>query len=315
MSQGSRSSQPLSVGNVVSTAARLYRSHLKQYLGVALMATLWGLPPFVAAIVCIAITAIARSQNSGVGFLIGFACAIGWIVLLLYCAAKALMNTAIIARLAYGDLVSQPESTETARRKLAPKSWRFLTVAVLVNLLLGAVNIGLGIAGAIPRDIIGAVLGTDSPLFALLTLIIQLVTLGICYWIGAHWFIPEVVIAVEENVTAGSAISRSWALAKESTTRVVLVILVASLVTLPIQFLKLLAFAFTLIGGIFYPLARALEPPERVTAWSSALVVGVLLLFGLVILVMPFWQAVKAVVYYDLRSRREGLGLNLRSRS
>jgi hypothetical protein len=29
-------------------------------------------------------------------------------------------------------------------------------------------------------------------------------------------------------------------------------------------------------------------------------------------LILPFGQTVKAVVYYDLRSRREGLGLQLR---
>jgi hypothetical protein len=27
---------------------------------------------------------------------------------------------------------------------------------------------------------------------------------------------------------------------------------------------------------------------------------------------LPFWQAIKAVIYYDLRSRREGLGLQMR---
>ncbi|MEH2455538.1 hypothetical protein [Nostoc sp.] len=30
--------------------------------------------------------------------------------------------------------------------------------------------------------------------------------------------------------------------------------------------------------------------------------------------ILPFWQAIKAVIYYDLRSRREGLGLKLRDR-
>lgn len=30
------------------------------------------------------------------------------------------------------------------------------------------------------------------------------------------------------------------------------------------------------------------------------------------VLILPFWQTVKAVVYYDLRSRHEGLGLQLR---
>jgi hypothetical protein len=27
---------------------------------------------------------------------------------------------------------------------------------------------------------------------------------------------------------------------------------------------------------------------------------------------IPFWQSIKAVVYYDLRVRREGMGMNLR---
>ena len=31
-------------------------------------------------------------------------------------------------------------------------------------------------------------------------------------------------------------------------------------------------------------------------------------------LVTPFWQAMKAIIYYDLRSRKEGLGLKMRDR-
>ncbi|GFZ94066.1 hypothetical protein [Okeania sp. KiyG1] len=30
------------------------------------------------------------------------------------------------------------------------------------------------------------------------------------------------------------------------------------------------------------------------------------------VFLLPFWQAIKAVVYYDLRTRREGMGLQLR---
>jgi hypothetical protein len=32
------------------------------------------------------------------------------------------------------------------------------------------------------------------------------------------------------------------------------------------------------------------------------------------VIVLPLWQTIKAVIYYDLRSRREGLGLQLRDR-
>ncbi|MBD0311804.1 MAG: hypothetical protein ICV86_02640 [Microcoleus sp. T3-bin5] len=40
----------------------------------------------------------------------------------------------------------------------------------------------------------------------------------------------------------------------------------------------------------------------------------VLVSFGSGALVNPFWQAMKAIVYYDLRSRKEGLGLQMRDR-
>jgi hypothetical protein len=30
--------------------------------------------------------------------------------------------------------------------------------------------------------------------------------------------------------------------------------------------------------------------------------------------VIPFWQPMKAIIYYDLRSRKEGLGLQIRDR-
>ncbi|WP_287239347.1 MULTISPECIES: hypothetical protein [unclassified Okeania] len=30
------------------------------------------------------------------------------------------------------------------------------------------------------------------------------------------------------------------------------------------------------------------------------------------VFLLPFWQAIKAVVYYDLRTRREGIDLQLR---
>ena len=42
----------------------------------------------------------------------------------------------------------------------------------------------------------------------------------------------------------------------------------------------------------------------------SLLILG--LTFAGLALIAPFWQTVKAVIYYDLRSRREGLGLQLR---
>jgi hypothetical protein len=53
---------------------------------------------------------------------------------------------------------------------------------------------------------------------------------------------------------------------------------------------------------------------------DSQIAVGLFFLVAIVfsllgnIFIMPFWQSLKTVIYYDLRSRREGLGLQLRDR-
>jgi hypothetical protein len=47
---------------------------------------------------------------------------------------------------------------------------------------------------------------------------------------------------------------------------------------------------------------------------SSFLIVFLGMFLGIVgaTFMMPFWQAIKAVIYYDIRNRREGLGLQVR---
>jgi hypothetical protein len=55
------------------------------------------------------------------------------------------------------------------------------------------------------------------------------------------------------------------------------------------------------------------------SAPAAALQVLTLLLiymmsFALGIALLPLWQTVKAAIYFDLRNRREGLGLELRDR-
>jgi hypothetical protein len=84
--------------------------------------------------------------------------------------------------------------------------------------------------------------------------------------------------------------------------RIFLISLTASLITIPIQFI--IRFIIKLIlttllkedDPIFYMLLLEL---------TFAFVSGALIL--------PFVQTVKAVVYYDLRSQHEGLGLQLRN--
>lgn len=300
--------QPLSVGNIVSAAFRLYKSHLQQYLGIALTATLWGFLPFGAMILVIILMAVGQSPGLNVVLLIA------WAVLLCYCAAQALMNTALISRLAFRELTEQPESISSGRNELRSKIWKFFVTQLLVTLLLTAVNFGLSLLQGIILQVFSGALGQENPLVALLALILNLVTLGLYLWFYARVFIPEVPLALESGISSSQAIGRSWELSKGYSGRIWLVILVATLITIPVYLIAILPTLGT-IGPVLAAIGNpgsAAAMQDMMFAFLRAFALTMVLLLVINIFVMPFWQSIKALLYYDLRSRREGLGLQFR---
>ncbi|MEQ8381279.1 MAG: hypothetical protein RH949_02775 [Coleofasciculus sp. A1-SPW-01] len=299
---------PLSVGNVVSAGLVLYRSHLQMYLGIALIATLWLAPANI-------ILFLLSSAWSGIAspLLPSWLLFLIWIPLIIWGLSKYLVNSALISRLAFGELISQPERMSDARRQLNDRNWSFFRVAFQVGLLLFLVYIALAIVAVLMmvifRIIIDLVLGglfanpfTGSVVATILGGVIAVVILlGGLTWFFARWLIAEVPLAVEEEVNGKQSIDRSWELSKNSAFRIQGVVLITFLVTLPILILTGYAPQIFLLQ---------LEPGSSLY-WMVYLVSFIASLVG-GILVLPFWQAIKAVVYYDLRSRREGLGMQLR---
>ncbi|MBD2447157.1 hypothetical protein H6G76_08260 [Nostoc sp. FACHB-152] len=262
--------QPLRVGNVVSAAVLLYRSHLKTYFKQAVIAHLWVLIPIY-----------------------------GW--------AKYAAISGLISRLAFGELIYQPESVADASRHINPRLWSFFRVAFQVGLSILGVYILLAIAGGFISFLVGLIfvfaLGTNAAVVApvVIALIMgSLLLLGLT-WFYARWVIAEVPLAVEENINGGESVARSWELTKASAWRIQGVVLVAFLVTIPIVGLLNYVPSFYL---------ASLEPGSAIY-WTVYFISIITSLIGGV-LVMPFWQALKAVLYLDLRSRREGMGLQLR---
>lgn len=262
--------QPLSIGNVVSAAVRLYRSHLKSYLNLAAIAHLWVLVPIY-----------------------------GW--------AKYAAISGLISRLAFGELIYQPESVQAASSHVNLRLWSFLRIGFQVGISLLVVYFGLvivgGIVGGLLGVVLGTILGTTGVVIATTLAIILMVVillLGLT-WFYSRWIVAEVPLAVEENINGGESVARSWELTKASVFRIQGIVLVAFIVTLPLLFVLNYIPSLFLIG---------LEPGSAIysivylISWIGSLIGGVL--------VMPFWQALKAVLYLDLRTRREGLGLQLR---
>jgi membrane-anchored glycerophosphoryl diester phosphodiesterase (GDPDase) len=263
---------PLSVGNVVSASLRIYRDHFKSYLGLALVATLWLLVPIY-----------------------------GW--------AKYSAISALISRLAFGEVREKPETVSDARREVNPRMWSFLGAGILTFLIYIGVYVAGSIAIAILTAGAAAIFGQNSVAIAALLVVVTVIALLIIYIrIISRLLIVELPLAIENNIGARSAIGRSWELTKGSVGRIQWIVFVGILVSLPITFVGQI-----LTASVQTVLTAVLGAESRIFFLVYSLLI-VLLSFGSGALVTPFWQAMKAIIYYDLRSRKEGLGLQMRKR-
>lgn len=319
MSQGSRSSQPLSVGNVVSTGFQLYKKNSKQYLGIALAAIGWTLLPILVLIAFILIAGIVSASNQSLSQSLSSALgivALGIIVTIVvavFCVRNYYKNTALISRLAFSELSQQPESIIAARRFVNSRQWSFLLNQILVGLIaLGIVSTTYFVLRTLGAILFAVVRGGNSAVvvvFGLLFVVSVVAVIVFAFWFAAHLFGAEVALAVEVQSSAADSIGRFWNLTKGNVWRIVGVILVAVLLTAPIVVFS------RLVSYILQNVAAGLPTP---TDFSSLMFAGIIYFAGigisllLNVLVLPFWQVTKAVTYLDLQNRREGLNLRLR---
>jgi len=263
---------PLSVGNVVSASLRIYRDHFKSYFRLALVAYLWLLLPIY-----------------------------GW--------AKYSAISALISRLAFGEVREKPETVSDAHREVNPRMWSFLGAGILTSLIYIGVYVAGSIAIAILAGGAAAIFGQNSVAIAALLVVVTVIALLIIYIrIISRLLIVELPLAIENNIGATSAISRSWELTKGSVGRIQWIVFVGILVSLPITIVV------QILSVIVQSVLTAVLGAESPTFFLVYYLLILLLSLGSGALVTPFWQAMKAIIYYDLRSRKEGLGLQIRDR-
>jgi len=263
----------ISVGNVVSAAVRIYRDHFKLYFGLAFSAYAWVLVPVY-----------------------------GW--------AKFSAISALISRLAYSEVIERPETVNEARRHVMPRMWSFLGAGLLVALIASGVLVGAIFVFGILAGILGTILGQNA------TAIVIFILLGIIVFIALiigyirlvfRLFIIEMPLAIETNVTATSTISRSLELTKGFASRLQGIVVVAFLVTIPASIVV------QIVITILQTVLTALFSTDSPIFWLLFyFFITLPLSFASGALLIPFWQAIKAVIYYDLRSRKEGLDLEIR---
>lgn len=269
--------QPLNAGNVVSTGLRIYRDHFKLYFSLAIQALLWSLVPFY-----------------------------GW--------AKNCQIQAIISRQVYKELLKKPEAISTTRTHISQRFWSYWAAQFFIGIMSAGAFIGssiiLNIIFLIPKLIV-ANSSTQNSASSLIALIIDviatLIPIIIYIWLYSHFFVSELPLSIESNMNSTNSLGRSWELTKGFVVRVQTIVIIAGLITLPIVL-------FTLVPVFFiFSFLMNSSSPDTILV-SSFLIVFLGMFLGIVgaTFMMPFWQAIKAVIYYDIRNRREGLGLQVR---
>ncbi len=262
---------PLSVGNVINAGVRIYRSHLKEYFTLSLRASLWSIVPVY-----------------------------GW--------AKSAEIAGAIARLAYSELIDQPETVTDARNHTSPRLWQFFVTSLLVGLIFFGLVIGAAIGVSFIVGV-GAVAASASPPLWIVAVILGIVASVAAFIVllrfSSRLFVYDLPLAIEDNIDGTTSISRSWSLTKGSAGRIQWILFVALMITV-------LAYipAFIILGAITSLTIRNEMPGLVGLLRIVDLAVRILLAAS----IMPYWQVIKAVIYYDLRARREGLGLQLRDR-
>lgn len=307
---------PMSVGNVVSAGFRLYSSHLKPYLSISTKATLWAMLPWATLMLLLTIVfvPVAASKGQNLFSLVLLLLIFPWVGLAIYSSAKSSTNSALIARLAYGELIGKPEDTKTAFRLIKPRMWSFLLVHIAVGCVMFGVNFGLSIVQNILILIPAIALRNNSIAIGVLTILIQIAGLGVYSWFWAHFLIPEVAIAMEENTNAFDMVGRSWKLSQGSANRILTVLFVALMITIPLYGLAAIPIMPPLTQLITAASRANLDGGVSVIGWSLFVVtIGLFLILLVNLFTLPFWQALKAVIYYDLRARREGVDLKFRN--
>lgn len=267
----------MSVGNVVSAALRIYRDRFKAYYGIALKAYVWILVPVY-----------------------------GW--------AKFAALSALISRLAYQEVLGRPETVTDAQRAVNRNLWQYLWLGFLVGLILVGISlIDFGLAAVIIVALFAGANSLNSPpamiVAVLAGIAILIVALIIYISFLARFFCAEVPLAVEDSAgsTASTSLGRSWQLSQGYARPMLLIITIAFFLTLPISIvLNLLSFAAQTVTSL------AFDPGDPLFLLVFY-AINLPLTFVIGAVLIPFWQSLKAVMYYDLRSRKEGIELKLRN--
>jgi hypothetical protein len=296
---------PLTIGNTINTAFRLYRDRFPTYVFFAVRAGLWSLLPLILQLILsqLLYQTITPEQGSDIGLRLFL------FPIQIFSAAKSLFNNAVISRLAFQDIIYQPETAGQAEKKVKPKMWRLWWMQVLIGLLGAAIMLAITLSLALVSFI---------PILGVLLILPAFFCLPFFFlWLSARIYIAELPLVIEDNLGSWQAIKRGWHLTKNSAWRIVGVIFIASLLIIPVYLLSgaLASIPLWFNFSSFYSSLESVEDWETLTenplffrqmAMFSYGLTTIFLLLN--ILLVPFWQSLKSVIYNHVLDQKKNDG-------
>jgi uncharacterized RDD family membrane protein YckC len=314
--------QPLSPGNTINAGIRLYRAHFKEYSGIAVTTVLWiaalvGLAVAIASIFYAVLPpAIAILLIISLGFVLSF-----------YCFGRYLAGSAAISRLVFKELVVEPETAKEAKRFTNTRTWGFSLIGLILFLLFSALLIGMYLAlaivlaiafgsiggfAALQNNSLGVLEGLVRNPAAAIAFFIGILVISLLFtiawtWVAARFAITELPYGIEPETKAADSVGRSWILTQKNVWHTVIVLLVTSLIMVPVSIV--LQIISSVIQLVLVGLSGTDNSAILLVVYLASIALGML---GIMI-TLPLAQSIKGVLYFDLRNRREGLKLQLRS--
>lgn len=206
-----------------------------------------------------------------------------------------------VSRAVLGRTIGLGELWAACRRRLLP--------LVGLSLLVSLAGFAIGAVVLLP-GILVLVSGGSSGADGTLVLGVGLTLVGLLAWAaGALWLWVKWSMAgpamLLEGLGVGASLARSWRLTRRSFWRLLGILLLTSVIVYAVVIA--ISLPFTLVSGVVGGLAATTDTDGYVISQVVATVGGIV---GSLI-AYPFLASVTALLYVDLRMRREGLDVEL----
>nr|WP_284290087.1 hypothetical protein [Angustibacter aerolatus] len=257
-----------------------------------------GLPQLVGALPGDETASVDDVQVAG---LIGGG-TLAFVVPLLLQGLATIVLTAVLILAVSDAVVGRKPSVGEVVRRMLPRVW----AVIGVSLLSGFVLLALYAVVALPAVLLFVAGSTVGGVVAVLVGLLVLVLLGPFLWVRLAFAGPALLL---ENIGVWASLRRSWRLSVGSWWRCFGILLLTAIIAGAVG--GLVTAPFAVIGSVL----GAVSATNADVSLSTSQVIGTVLQnLGSVVattITAPFSAAVVALLYIDLRMRREGLDVAL----